>query len=80
MEKVHSYIASNERCFIDRLREAVEIPSVSCWPTHRNHCIRQMDEASKLLKSFGVKLERIDIGNQELADGTSIPLPPIVLA
>lgn len=79
MEKVLSYISSNEGPFIERLRSAVEIPSVSCWPTHRQHCIRQMTEAETLLQSFGVETERVDIGNQTLLDGSSIPLPPIIL-
>jgi len=79
MEQVIGYIAANEKSFIERLREAVEIPSVSCWPTHRVHCIRQMEVAQRQLNSLGVKTEMVDIGQQALADGNSIPLPPIVL-
>ena len=35
MEKILNYIDSNKEKFIQRLRDAVEIPSVSGWPTHR---------------------------------------------
>jgi len=79
MGKVLDFIASNETVLIERLREAVEIPSVSCWPDHRGHCIRQMEVAEKQLNSLNVITEKVEIGNQKLRDGSEIPLPPIIL-
>lgn len=79
MESIHSFIDSNEEKFIQRLRESVEIPSVSGWSTHRPECIRQMHHTKTLLDSFGAKTRFVDIGMQKMRDGSEIPLPPIIL-
>ena len=50
MEEIINYIEKNEKKFVERLREHVEIPSVSGWATHRNECIRQMEVTDAMLK------------------------------
>ena len=63
----------------DFSRESVEIPSVSGWATHRQECIRQMHHTKALLEAFGATTRFVDIGMQQMRDGSEIPLPPIVL-
>ena len=61
MDNILKYIGDNRDKFIDRLRENVEIASVSGWPTHRGECVRQMEVSMKMLKDFGFDVERLDI-------------------
>lgn len=79
MEKILNFIANHEKDYIQRLRENVEIASVSGWPTHRPECIRQMEHAKKDLEKLGVTVEVVDIGEQTCNDGSKLPLPPILL-
>ena len=58
MENILAYIDSNKDSFINRLRENVEIASVSGWPTHRDKCIEQMEIAKTLLEKFAFSVER----------------------
>ena len=93
MEQILKFITDHEKDYIQRLRENVEIASVSgqshsvgksCslfpgWPTHRPECIRQMEHAKKDLEKLGVTVEVVDIGEQTCNDGSKLPLPPILL-
>jgi len=79
MEAILEYIEQNERKFVQRLREHVEIASVSGWATHRNECIRQMEVTDAMLKSYGAVTRFVDIGEQTMHDGSKLKLPPIIL-
>ena len=58
MDKVIDYIENNREKFVDRLRQNVEIASVSGWPSHRQQCIDQMEAARKLLENLNFHVER----------------------
>lgn len=65
--------------WIELLREAVAIKSVSAWPETRKDVIDMVDWFASLLTKEGVSCELADNGSQTLPDGKVIPLPPILL-
>ncbi len=50
LKKVFSYIDKNADKFVERLREAVKIPSVSAWPKCRQDVVKMMEHAAKELE------------------------------
>lgn len=73
------HIDSRKADYISRLREAVEIRSVSGWPDHRDDCTRMVKWTAEHLRRLGATVELADVGVQTLPDGTQIPLPPVIL-
>lgn len=77
---MHRYIDGHKQEYIDNLREAVAIKSVSAWPDHRDEIIKMMKWAEVKLKNLGATTELADIGKQTISDwGKEIPLPPVLL-
>ncbi|CAK9828888.1 Cytosolic non-specific dipeptidase [Anthophora retusa] len=79
LKHLFSYIDDHKADYVNNLREAVAIKSVSAWPDHRNEIIKMMKWAEVRLKSLGATTELADVGKQELPDGSKIPLPPVLL-
>lgn len=75
----YRFIDEHKQEYINNLREAVAIKSVSSWPDHRNEIVKMMKWAETKLKNLGVATELVDIGKQALPNGTEIPLPPVLL-
>lgn len=73
------YIDDHKVEYIDNLREAVAIKSVSAWPDHRNEIINMVKWTEVKLKELGATTELADIGVQKLPNDTEIPLPPVLL-
>ncbi|ORY97820.1 hypothetical protein BCR43DRAFT_490417 [Syncephalastrum racemosum] len=74
------YVEKNQDSFVDRLRKAVAIPSVSGDPSHRQDVFRMAEFLQGELKALGAdNVETRDPGEQDF-HGTKLPLPPIVLA
>ncbi|CAG0913409.1 unnamed protein product [Notodromas monacha] len=79
LAKIFSYIDEHEKKFIDNLSKAVAIPSVSASPECRPKVKEMVEWAGRELESFGAKVEIIDLGNQTLPSGLTLPLPPVLL-
>lgn len=77
-EEAVSEIDKRQRKFIDRLREAVEIPSVSAEASHRNDVFAIVDWAQKQMEKLNIKCQQVENGTQTLPDGTTIKLPPVL--
>ncbi|CAL8109856.1 unnamed protein product [Orchesella dallaii] len=77
--KLCKYIEDNQSKFVDTLREAVEIPSVSCWADTRKDCVRMVDWTEGKLKALGFETEIRQQANHEV-EGKTMQLPPILLA
>lgn len=75
-----SHIDAHKKEYIDNLREAVAIQSVSAWPEKRQEIVRMMQWVETRLKELGSTTELVDIGTQTLPDGKVIPLPPALMA
>lgn len=73
------YIDEHKQEYINNLKEAVAIKSVSAWPDHRNDVIKMMKWAEVKFKELGASTELADIGKQTLPGGSEIPLPPVLL-
>lgn len=78
LEKFYKHVDSNEEKYIARLKELVEIPSVSAWPEKRPEIYKCMKWARDKMIELGAIAELVDIGEQTLPDGSKIPLPPLV--
>ncbi|XP_012533231.1 cytosolic non-specific dipeptidase [Monomorium pharaonis] len=79
LKNLFKYIDEHKQEYIDNLREAIAIKSVSAWPDHRDEVIEMMKWAEVRLKNLGATTELADIGKQKLSDNTEIPLPPVLL-
>lgn len=73
------HIDTNKVRYIETLREAVAIKSVSAWPDSRPDVQRMVDWTVAKLKALGTQVELADLGTQTLPDGRTIPLPKAIL-
>ncbi|CAF0746204.1 unnamed protein product [Rotaria sordida] len=78
-KRLFKYFDDHQKDYIQRLGDAVRIPSVSAWPDHRSEVVRMVEWTKSLMEKLGVKVELADIGQQKLADGTKIKLPDVIL-
>lgn len=73
------YIDEHKQEYIDNLKEAVAIKSVSAWADNRDEVIKMMKWAEVKLKNLGATTELANVGTQTLPDSRVIPLPPVLL-
>lgn len=79
LQDIFKLVDANKNIYIERLKEAVAIPSVSALPDRRKDVVRMVDWMAEKLKKLGVDVEICKIGFQSLCDGTKIELPPVIL-
>ncbi|KAK0180786.1 hypothetical protein PV327_003133 [Microctonus hyperodae] len=79
LSKLYSYIDEHKKEYIENLREAVAIKSVSSWPEVRGEVVKMVKWMEVKLKELGATTELADIGKQTLIDGQTIDLPPVLL-
>jgi Cys-Gly metallodipeptidase DUG1 len=79
LEKFFSQIDKNQQAYIDRLAEAVAIPSVSGDAKYRKHVFEMGDWLKKELEKLGATAEFKELGKQTL-DGQEIDLPHVIFA
>uniref|UniRef100_A0A914CJK0 Cytosolic non-specific dipeptidase n=1 Tax=Acrobeloides nanus TaxID=290746 RepID=A0A914CJK0_9BILA len=77
-ETIAEEIDKNREKFIDRLREAVEIPSVSAQTEHRDDIFRMIDWTQKQMEVLGINCQKIENGVQPLENGQILSLPPVL--
>merc|ERR1719223_876989 len=77
-DKILLNVDANEEKYIGRLKELVEIPSVSAWPEKRQDIVKCCNWTADKLKELGATIEMQELGMQKMSDGTEIPLPPLV--
>ena len=53
METFYSLVTSKSSIFIDELRKAVAIQSISAEPAKRGECIRMMHYAKDMIEKLG---------------------------
>uniref|UniRef100_A0A8D2BER9 Carnosine dipeptidase 1 n=1 Tax=Sciurus vulgaris TaxID=55149 RepID=A0A8D2BER9_SCIVU len=59
---------------------AVESDSVQPMPHFRQELVRMMSMAADMLRGLGASVHSMDLGSQQLPDGQSLPIPPVILA
>lgn len=82
LDKVFQYIDLHQDEFVQTLKEwvAVESDSVQPMPRFRQELFRMMAMAADKLQSLGAEVDSVDLGFQQMPDGQSLPIPPIILA
>lgn len=78
LDKFFGHIEAHKSSYVEMLREAVAIPSVSAWPDHRQHVVAMGTWIADKLVQLGAAVNLCDIGSQTLPDGRSLALPPLV--
>uniref|UniRef100_A0A673UW29 Carnosine dipeptidase 1 n=1 Tax=Suricata suricatta TaxID=37032 RepID=A0A673UW29_SURSU len=80
--KVFQYIDLHQNEFVQILKEwvAVESDSVQPVPRLRQELFRMMALAMDKLRGLGASVDSVDAGFQQLPDGQTLPVPPIILA
>jgi len=79
LTKIFKYVDEHQKRFIDVLGEAVAIKSVSAWPGSRSEVGRMVQWTKAKLEALGVTCSLHDVGKQTLPDGSTIPLPPVLM-
>lgn len=79
LTKLFKKVDENKEEYINNLKDAVAIKSVSAWPQNRADIKTMLEWASTKLQALGATIELRDIGTQTLPDGSTIPLPPVLL-
>lgn len=78
MLKNSSCIDANGQKYIQNLKEAVAIPSVSALADKRKDVRRMSEWTADRLKKLGVEVSLRELGEQILPNGDKLPLPPVV--
>lgn len=76
--KLFKKIDENKAKYINNLKDAVAIQSVSAWPHKRDEIRKMVEWTAKRCNNLGIKTEIKELGNQKLPNGTEIPLPPVL--
>lgn len=79
LNTLFKYVDEHATDFKQILKDAVSIPSVSCYPHMREDCISMVKWTTGKLKALGIEVEECNIGHQPLPDGKTIRLPPVLL-
>lgn len=82
LEKLFQYIDLHQDEFVQTLKEwvAIESDSVQPMPRLRQELFRMMALAADKLRNLGARVDSVDLGSQQMPDGQSLPVPPIILA
>jgi len=82
LETFFKKIDDNQDKFVQKLKEWVEIQSVSAWADKRNECIHMVNHCAKELEKLGATIEicKNPAGQETIEDGLKkIDYPPIIL-
>ncbi|TMW54656.1 hypothetical protein DOY81_000187 [Sarcophaga bullata] len=79
LNQIFKLIGENQKKYIDTLKEAVGIQSVSAWPEKRGEIDRMVKWTEDKLKALGAETKLVDIGEEDLPNGGKIPLPKVLL-
>lgn len=80
LDELIKYVDSHEEEYVQALREWVAVESDSSDVTKRAELHRMMDMVAEKLRKMKGKVELVDIGSQQLSDGSSLALPKVVAA
>ncbi|KAG8239106.1 hypothetical protein J437_LFUL018803 [Ladona fulva] len=91
LKTLFSYIDSKKDHFIDNLREAVAIPSVSAWPENRGDIVKMINWTAKKLEELGTEVEICDVNElvriisnitdmkHQAKNESDVKIPPVLL-
>lgn len=79
LNEVFGYIERNKLKYIETLREAVAIRSISSLEECRDETCKMVHWTADRVRKLGMQVSLKDIGMQVLANGKEIKFPPILL-
>ncbi|XP_036274282.1 beta-Ala-His dipeptidase isoform X1 [Pipistrellus kuhlii] len=81
LEKVFWYMDLHQDEFVQKLKEwvAIESDSIQPVPHLRQELSRMMAVAAEELRRLGASVDLEDLGSQQLPDGQTLPIPPVIL-
>ncbi|XP_065370121.1 cytosolic non-specific dipeptidase-like [Calliphora vicina] len=79
LNQLFKFVDENKLKYIDALKVAVAIQSVSVWPEKRGEVDRMVRWTEDKLKNLGAETILADIGLETLPSGEVIPLPKVLL-
>ncbi|XP_065367724.1 cytosolic non-specific dipeptidase [Calliphora vicina] len=79
LNQLFKFVDEHKLKYIDVLKTAVAIQSVSAWPEKRGEIDRMVLWTEDKLKALGAETKLVDIGQETLANGDKIPLPKVLL-
>lgn len=79
LNALFGHVDKNKDLFIQRLAEAVSIPSVSSSKEHRSQVIFMVKWMANLLRESGFSAELFELGDETFPDGSKAVLPPAIL-
>jgi len=79
MQKLFAAVDNNKLKFIENLRKAVAIKSVSTWAETRPEITTMVKWVGDELKNLGADVEYVDLGSQTMDDGKVLALPPVLM-
>jgi len=78
-QELFAHFEKNADTYVERLKEFVAIPSVSAEPERRPEIRRAVEWYAGWCTKLGGHVKLKEIGDQTLPDGTTCPLPPVLL-
>jgi len=79
MKRFFQHVDQSKEEYIQNLATVVAIKSVSAWPEVRGEITKMVHWVGDRLKALGASVEYADVGTQELPDGKTLPLPPVIM-
>ncbi len=73
------HVEAHRAEYINNLKDAVAIKSVSAWPDTRPDITTMINWTVDKLKAIGTTIELADVGEQTLPDGRKLALPKVIL-
>ncbi|KAG8442261.1 hypothetical protein GDO86_011167 [Hymenochirus boettgeri] len=80
MTDLFTYIDGHQDEFVQSLKEWIAIPSDSSDPLLRKELIKMVEITAERIQALGATVELIDMGQEQLNDGQSVPFPKAILA
>lgn len=80
LQKLFKYVDDNKSTYINNLREAVAIRSISGQEMYRKQTCDMVDWTANRLRALNFEVTLANVGNQTLPNGNEIPLPPVLYA
>ncbi|XP_037662340.1 beta-Ala-His dipeptidase [Choloepus didactylus] len=80
--RIFRHIDLHQDAFVRTLSEwvAVKSDSIQPLPCFRQEILKMMGLAADELRRLGARVDSVDMGVQQMPDGQSLPIPPVVLA
>uniref|UniRef100_A0A5S6QXM0 M20_dimer domain-containing protein n=1 Tax=Trichuris muris TaxID=70415 RepID=A0A5S6QXM0_TRIMR len=78
LAKIFKYLDNHEQTYVERLREAVAIQSVSAWVHKSSELLRIVEWTRDHLEKLGAQCQLINVDSKHPPDGSAFVCPPVL--